>query len=98
MPSNLTPELPQNIRRGGFEESVLQRKGLNLDAGAPVTGAVSVGAYIVAGFGDGNLRFFHFDAPPITIRAHGGAILSCIGIRNQRCPTGGDDGRFARLA
>ena len=54
---------------------MLQRKGLNLDAGAPVTGAVSVGAYIVAGFGDGNLRFFHFEAPPITVRAHGGAIL-----------------------
>ena len=99
MPSNLTPELPQHIRGGDFEESVLQRKGLNLDAGAPVTGAVSAGAYIAAGFGDGTVRFFHFEAPPITVRAHGGAVLSLASeYETNSVLTGGDDGRFLRVS
>ena len=99
MPSDLIAEIPENIRSGCFEESALQREGLNLNAGAPATGAVSVGAYIAVGFGNGTLRFFHPDEPPITVRAHDGAVL-CLAsdYEVESVLTGGDDGRFLRVS
>ena len=99
MPSDLVAEVPENIRSGCFEESIFQREGLNLNAGAPATGAVSVGAYIAAGFGNGTLRFFHPDKPPITVHAHDGAVL-CLAsdYESGYVLTGGDDGRFLRVS
>ncbi|MAH85102.1 MAG: hypothetical protein CBB68_12715 [Rhodospirillaceae bacterium TMED8] len=99
MPSDLIAEEPRRVRRGCFEESVLQRTGLNLEAGAPATGAKLVGAYVVASFGDGTLRFFHSEEPPITVQAHRGAIL-CLSSDNgtDNVLTGGDDGRFLRVS
>lgn len=99
MPSDLISPTPQRIRRGYFEESVLQRKGVNLDAGSPATGAVLAGEYVAAGFGDGTLRFFHPEKPPLTVHAHHGAIL-CLAsdYETNYVLTGGDDGRFLRVS
>ena len=100
MPSDVTAEAPRRLaRRGGFAETVLQRHGLTLDTGAPVTAAASTGARVAAGFGDGSVRFFHSDAPPVTVAAHRGAVL-CLApdCQTDFVLTGGDDGRFLRIS
>lgn len=99
MPSDVTAEAVQRIRRRGFEETALERSGLEIDTGAPATAAVSAGARVAAGFGDGTVRFFHPEAPPVTVDAHRGAVL-CLAPDCEAgfVLTGGDDGRFLRLS
>ncbi|MEO1226084.1 MAG: WD40 repeat domain-containing protein, partial [Pseudomonadota bacterium] len=89
-----TRELP-----GGFEQTSLERQGLRLDTGAPVTGAVAAGTYVAAGFGDGVVRFFRPNEPPKIVEAHRGAVL-CLAAEDQSGSvlSGGDDGRFLRLS
>lgn len=89
----------QNSERQGFPETKLERQGLTLDTGAPVTAALAVGAGVAAGFGDGVVRFFRPDAPPITVEAHRGAVL-CLAAEGPSGAvlTGGDDGRFLRVS
>ncbi len=86
-------------RPGGFEETPLERQGLRLDTGAPVTGAVAAGTRVAAGFGDGVVRFFHPNEPPTIVEAHRGAVL-CLAAEDHSGSvlTGGDDGRFLRLS
>ena len=99
MPSDVTVEPHQRVRRRGFDESVIERQALKLDAGAPVTEAVSTGNYVVAGFGDGTVRFFHPGLAPVTVEAHRGVVLSMAAdCEPGFVLTGGDDGRFLRLS
>ena len=88
----------QNPRRDGFAETQLERQGLTLETGAPVTAALSVGTSVAAGFGDGTVRFFRPDEPPTVVEAHGGAILDLAAEGTSGAVlTGGDDGRFLRV-
>lgn len=99
MSGGIAPEITrQNPRLRGFGETQLERDGLTLEAGAPVTGAVSVGTSVAAGFGDGTVRIFRPDAPPLTVEAHRGAVLCLAADRASGAVlTGGDDGRFLRI-
>ncbi len=89
----------QNPRHAGFAETQLERQGLTLEIGAPVTAALAVGTRVAAGFGDGTVRFFHPDAPPKVIKAHTGPILDLAADGTSGAVlTGGDDGRFLRVS
>lgn len=96
MSSGVTTETP---RRDGFAQTVLERNGLTVDTGAPVTAAVTAGACVAAGFGDGTVRFFRPDTPPLSVLAHRGAVL-CLSpdCQTDFVLTGGDDGRFLRVS
>ncbi len=96
MSSGVTTEAP---RRDGFAQTVLERTGLTVDTNAPVTAAVTAGACVAAGFGDGTVRFFHPAAPPLSVVAHCGAVL-CLSpdCQTDSVVTGGDDGRFLRVS
>ncbi|MBJ3777980.1 WD40 repeat domain-containing protein [Acuticoccus mangrovi] len=99
MPGGVATEAArQDPRLRGFGETQLQRQGLTLDTGAPVTGAISTGTAVAAGFGDGVVRFFRPDKPPTIVEAHGGAVL-CLATEaaSGAVLTGGDDGRFLRI-
>ncbi|QPH53313.1 WD40 repeat domain-containing protein [Pontivivens ytuae] len=88
----------QDLRLGGFEETQLERQGLTLDTGAPVTAAVSTGTGVAAAFGDGVVRFFRPDEPPLIVEAHRGAVLCLVAEGTSGAVlTGGDDGRFLRV-
>ncbi|MEM7522281.1 MAG: WD40 repeat domain-containing protein [Pseudomonadota bacterium] len=89
----------RNPRRDGFSETQLEREGLTLETGAPVTAALTVGAGVAAGFGDGTVRFFHAGAPPAVVDAHGGPVLDLTADgASGAVLTGGDDGRFLRVS
>ena len=96
----MTAEAPHRIARSdGFAQTVLERDGLNVDTAAPVTAAVTAGSCVAAGFGDGTVRFFRPDAPPLSVVAHRGAVL-CLSpdCQTDFVLTGGDDGRFLRVS
>ncbi|MFD2176201.1 WD40 repeat domain-containing protein [Veronia pacifica] len=80
-----------------FEETELERRGKSFDMGAPVTGAVAVGDRVAVGFGDGKVRFFEGDKPPVSVGAHKGVIL-CLVANGSDVLTGGEDGRFLRVS
>ena len=99
MPSNVTsePDIPSFQTR--YQETALERNGLKLETGAPVTVAVLTGVYVVAGFGDGTVRFFHPELPPIEVQAHEGVVLSMVAdCQADNVLTGGDDGRFLKVS
>lgn len=93
-----TRTLRQNPRLRGFAETHLERQGLTLETGAPVTEAVSFGTSVAAGFGDGIVRFFQPGEPPIEVNAHSGPVL-CLAKDHTSSAvlTGGDDGKFLRV-
>ena len=100
MPGGVAAEAGrQDPRLRGFGETHLERQGLTLDAGAPVTGAVSTGTSVAVGFGDGVVRFFRPDEPPLIVEAHSGAVL-CLTAEGASGSvlTGGGDGRFLRIS
>ena len=88
----------ENRRGEDIAETRFERAGLALDTGAPVTAAAPVGGGVVAGFGDGAIRFFRPDEPPVIVEAHRGAVL-CLAAEEgaDAVLTGGDDGRFLRV-
>ena len=88
----------QNPRRQGFSETELERQGLTIETGAPVTAALALGSSVAVGFGDGAVRFFRPHEPPIIVEAHSGPVLGLAtdGTSNSVL-TGGDDGRFLRV-
>ena len=45
-----------------YKISELESRGIHIDTGAPVTGAVAVGRAVAASFGDGTVRFFGLTA------------------------------------
>ncbi len=89
----------QGPRRDGFAETQLERQGLTLETGAPVTVALAVGTSVAAGFGDGTVRFFHPGEPPTVVEAHSGPILDlATDGASGAVLTGGDDGHFLRVS
>ena len=89
----------RNSRRDGFAETQLERQGLTLETGAPVTAAFAVGTRVAAGFGDGTVRFFHPGELPTVVEAHSGPILDLAADgASGAVLTGGDDGRFLRVS
>ncbi|MEM7191438.1 MAG: WD40 repeat domain-containing protein [Pseudomonadota bacterium] len=80
-----------------FQETALEKRGLKLDFGAPVTAAVAVGEAVAVGFGDGTVRFFRPGYDPVVAHAHRGAVL-CLEADATHVVTGGDDGRFLRIS
>lgn len=86
-------------RRQGFAETKLERQGVSIETGAQVTDAVSLGGSVAAGFGDGVVRFFAPNEPPVVVSAHKGAVL-CLAWDGSTGSvfTGGDDGRFLRVS
>ena len=98
MQDGVTSDLPhRQPRRQGFDETELELRGMRLDTGAPVTGAVAVGDSIAVSFGDGTVRFFRQGIAHKVIQAHTGVVL-CMSADQQHLLTGGDDGRFLRIA
>ncbi|MCY4195866.1 MAG: WD40 repeat domain-containing protein [Rhodobacteraceae bacterium] len=97
MPGGMTPELPRyTSQQDGFLESAFEKRGLKLEIGAPVTGAVPAGGTVAVTSGDGTVRFFHPENGPTTRQAHDGAVL-CLVAHADGVLTGGDDGRFLRI-
>jgi WD40 repeat protein len=93
-----TEAVRQNPRHQGFAETKIERQGLTLEAGAPVTEAIAVGTSVVAGFGDGVVRQFRPGAQPVVVDAHTGPVLCLVGEGSTGAVlTGGDDGRFLRI-
>ncbi len=98
MSSRVKPNMSrQAIRRGGFSESVLEKRGLKIEIGAPVTGAVAIGDTIAVSSGNGTIRFFRPNTEPTMMKVHDGAIL-CLASGDANVFTGGDDGRFLRIS
>ena len=94
----MTTDLPRRVnRRAGFPESELEKCGLKLETGAPVTGAVAAGDAVALASGDGTVRFFHPETDPTVTMAHNGAVL-CLAADGDHVLTGGDDGRFLRVS
>jgi WD40 repeat protein len=92
-------DVQRSARHQGFGETQLERQGLKIETGAPVTEAVSMGTNVAAGFGDGVVRFFQPDEPPIVVQAHNGPVLSLAAdVSTGAVLTGGDDGRFLRIS
>ena len=83
---------------GGFPTSQLEHDGELIRTGAPVTGAVGLGEVIVTAHGDGRLRFFAGDRPPVVCPVHDGVILSVARSGPDRVVTGGEDGGFRETA
>mgnify|MGYP001162736355 CR=1 FL=1 len=83
--------------RQKYQISELEHRGIQIDTGAPVTGAVAVGDAVAASFGDGTVRFFWPDRDPTVAHAHHGVVL-CLTSDNDYVLTGGDDGRFVRIS
>jgi len=100
MSGGMTAEaVRQNPRREEFAETQLERVGLRVDTGAPVTAALSLREGVAAGFGDGVVRFFRPDEPPVIAEAHRGPVLSLAADpASDGVITGGDDGRFLRMS
>ncbi|MEL6520748.1 MAG: WD40 repeat domain-containing protein [Pseudomonadota bacterium] len=89
----------QSPKRQGFAQTNLERQGLSLETGAPVTTAVAVGTNVAAGFGDGIVRVFRPNAPPIVIEAHSGPVLALTQDGStEALLSGGDDGSFLRIS
>ena len=43
----------------GYRKTSLEERASKFDTGAPVTGAVAMGATLASSFGDGTVRFFN---------------------------------------
>lgn len=98
MQGGVTADFPRrNPRHPGFNETELERRGIQFKIGAPVTGAVAAGGLVAVGFGDGSVRLFRPDLPPIVAKAHCGVVL-CLAADRDYVLTGGDDGRFLRIS
>ncbi|EOD78876.1 WD-40 repeat protein [Grimontia indica] len=78
------------------EETYLESRGISLKMGASVTGAVSFGQGVAAGFGSGEIAFFGFDDEPVLVQAHESVVL-CLTTDGESVLSGGDDGRFLRV-
>ena len=71
MQNSVVEDLPRRRPgRHGFNETELEKRGIQRSFGAPVTGAVSVSDGIAVCFGDGNVRFFRPQHAYTTVKAH----------------------------
>ena len=65
MSGGVTPDLPRRVnRRGSFPQSVLEKRGLKFEIGAPVTGATAAGEAIAVASGDGPFAISAPKHPP----------------------------------
>jgi WD40 repeat protein len=79
--------------------TALEQSGQKYATDAPVTIVVTLGELVAAGFGDGVVRFFRPEAPPIVVSAHRGAVLALsVDHETGWVLSGGDDGRFLRIS
>ena len=98
MQNSVVEDLPRRRPgRHGFNETELEKRGIQRSFGAPVTGAVSVSDGIAVCFGDGNVRFFLPQYAYTTVKAHLGVVL-CVAAHEDHIITGGDDGRFLQIS
>ena len=98
MQNSVAEDLPRRRPgRHGFNETELEKRGIQRSFGAPVTGAVSVSDGIAVCFGDGNVRFFRPQHAYTTVKAHLGVVL-CVAAHEDHIITGGDDGRFLQIS
>lgn len=98
MQGGVTADFPRRaLRHQGFDETELERRAIRFEIGAPVTGAIAAGDLVAVGFGDGSVRLFRPDLPPIVAKAHRGVVL-CLAADRDHVLTGGDDGRFLRIS
>ena len=98
MQNNVVEDSPRRRPgRHGFNETELEKRGIQHAFGAPVTGAISVSESIAVCFGDGNVRFFRPHHAHTTVKAHEGVVL-CVDAHENHIITGGDDGRFLKIS
>ena len=98
MQNNVVEDSPRRRPgRHGFNETELEKRGIQHAFGAPVTGAISVSESIAVCFGDGNVRFFRPHHAHTTVKAHEGVVL-CVDAHKNHNITGGDDGRFLKIS
>ena len=79
------------------QKTELEKKGLNIQSAIPVVEAATIPGAVVVSFGDGTVRFFRPGLAYTTVEAHVGVVLS-MAADNDGVLTGGDDGRFLRIA
>ena len=79
------------------EKTKLEQRGVQYKIDAPVTCSVSINDAVIAGFGDGTVRFFRPDLEPDIIEAHKGVVL-CMANNDDYIFTGGEDGRFLKIS
>ena len=79
------------------QKTGLEKKGLNIQSAIPVVEATTIPGAVVVSFGDGTVRFFRPGLAYTTVEAHVGVVLS-MAADNDGVLTGGDDGRFLRIA
>ncbi len=79
------------------QKTELEKKGLNIQSAIPVVEATTIPGAVVVSFGDGTVRFFRPGLAYTTVEAHVGVVLS-MAADNDGVLTGGDDGRFLRIA
>ena len=99
MQNNVVEDSPRRRPgRHGFNETELEKRGIQHSFGAPVTGAISLSDNSIAVcFGDGNVRFFRPHHAHTTVKAHEGVVL-CVDAHKNHIITGGDDGRFLKIS
>ena len=98
MQSGVTSEnVDGKAKRIGISETAVERRGLKLELGAPVTGATTVGNAVAIGCGDGTIRFFYPGKEPLAQQAHLGVVL-CMTAYQDSLITGGDDGRLLKVS
>lgn len=86
-------------KAGRHPGTTLEQSGQKWSTAAPVTAAVTLGNMVAAGFGDGVVRFFRPESPPIAVQAHRGAVLAlAVDHEAGGVLSGGDDGRFLRVS
>jgi len=93
---NTNHHLHESLRRV-LQKPTLERKGIQIDTGAPVTGAVAISDCVAASFGDGTIRFFRPGLDPTVVQAHRGVVL-CLAAGRDCIFTGGDDSRFLKVS
>ena len=79
------------------DKTKLEQRGTQYKINAPVTCSVSISDAVIAGFGDGTVRFFRPNMKPDIIEAHKGVVL-CMANNDDYIFTGGEDGRFLKIS
>lgn len=90
--------MPVLDRQDALAPTAIERGGRRFETGAVPVAVTTVGDTAFTAWGDGRLRAFRPGAEPTELAVHGGAILSMVAEPTGMILTGGDDGRFCRVA
>jgi len=83
----------------GSAPTQIERRARHMETGAVPVCAAALGETLVLACGDGRLQVIAPDGSVTAHRVHGGAILSMAALPGEDAVlTGGDDGRFLRVA